>query len=333
MGPSARTSFVDRALDCGNMTATPDPIDRRERIVLPNRPILQFAHDARRDLEEVIGQLEGWMKRPFPPDSRPYAAMAVLRDMELTGRFTRQHRGDDNGVRAMQLAMDLRAIAECLPTNVAKDLREDLEMCASGPLDPQPDYLKPLQAQSHLIVRAAFNRANVPPGELRHYKHGGKKPDVLIENGLSTYGVEVKRPTKLSTVLPRAEYAAEQLSNANLKGGIVLDISDALTSDSPADMDAEVVRQAKTVMDAAFTNGEGWKRGYENVMMITVMARLPWQVVMTSDIDGEVNSYSTSCGVDLGKMEGMLDTIRARWMRDKLADGLDALGFRHPDAD
>lgn len=308
-----------------------EPFERRERIVLPNRPILAFAREARADLERLLAQLEDWMKRPFPPSSRLHAALAVLKDMEVTGRFTREQRGNDHGLRAMQLAMDLRAIAECLPNRVVTDLRRDLELCASGPLDPQPDDLTPLQAQSQLIVRAAFNRVGVPPGDLTHSgKDGRKKPDILIANGATTYGVEVKRPTKLRNVLPRAEDAAEQLSNATLKGGVVVDISDALTSDVPDDMDTEVVRQAKVVMNAFFIDGKGWKQGFTNVMMITVMARLPRQVRMTGANSGEVNSYSTSCGIDLGTMEGTLDSRRARWMRDKLADGLDALGFRAP---
>ena len=308
------------------------PIERSERIVLPTRPIRQYAKEARADLERVIAQIERWMKRPFPADTRAYTALSVLKDMEVTGHFTREQRGDLSGLRAMQLAMDLRAIAECLPSKVVTDIRRDLEKCASGPLEPQADDLTPLQAQSQLIIRAAFNRVSVPPRYLTHSGRGGrKKPDILIANGAATYGVEVKRPTKLGNVLPRAKDAADQLSNAKLKGGVVLDISDALTSDAPDNMDVEVVRQAKVVMDAFFTDGEGWKEGYENVMMITVMARLPWQVVVTDENNTEVRSYSTSCGVDLGRMEGTLDQLRARWMRDKLAAGLDALGFREKD--
>src|SRR5690349_4302697 len=86
-----------------------------ERIVVPKRPIVEFAAEAASELEDTIKRLEQWIGKPFPAGSRPYQALEVLRDMAATGRFTPQHRADESGLRALQLALDLRAIADALP--------------------------------------------------------------------------------------------------------------------------------------------------------------------------------------------------------------------------
>lgn len=301
-----------------------------ERIVVPASPIRQFSAQAASDLEHTIARIEKWVGKPFPNESRPYAALEVLREVSTTARFTREQRGDDSGLRAIQLALDLAAIADSLPSDLVKDLRKDLETCAFGPLDPPPDALQPLQAQSQLIVRGALFRAGVSPGQPSHSGSGGrKKPDILVENGLSTYGIEVKRPTALRNVLPRARDAAEQLKNAGVNGGIVLDLTDCITPGNETAVDDEILRQADAVTNEFFADGKGWKPGASHIWMITVMARPAWQVVMANEKDGQVLIHSTSVGVALGTAQGTLDTIRAKWLRRKVAEGLNRLGFTY----
>jgi hypothetical protein len=304
-----------------------------ERIVVPSRSAREFASEVTNDLEETIGKLESWMKKPFPASSRPYAALEVLRDIASTGQFTAAQRGDESGIRATQLALDLDAIGDALPPTVVTDLRRDLEVVGSGPLIPPPGSLAPLQAQSQLVVRAAYFRAGVDPGQPTHSGKGGKKkPDILIANGASTYGVEVKRPTVMKNVLPRAVDAAEQLRNADLDGGIVIDITDALEDQSPEAADAAVLSSVRMVMDAFFTDGSGWMPGYAHIWMITVMARPMWQTAMKNQIDTEVMAWNTSAGVSLGTTVGSLNTIRGTWMRNRLADGLNKIGFTSAEA-
>jgi hypothetical protein len=299
-----------------------------ERIVVPSRSAGEFASEAANDLEATIGKLEAWMKRPFAASSRPCAALGVLREIARTGQFTVAQRGDAGGIRAMQLALDLDAIGDALPAGVVTDLRRDLETVASGPLMPQPDALGSLQAQSQLVVRAAYFRAGVEPGQPMHSGKGGKKkPDILIANGASIYGVEVKRPTLMKNVLPRAVDAAEQLRNAGLDGGIVIDITDALEAQTPDAADAAVLSSAELVMDAFFTDGSGWKPGYGHIWMITIMARPMWQTMIKNQNDTEVMAWNTSAGVSLGTTAGSLNTIRGTWMRNRLADGLNKIGF------
>lgn len=299
-----------------------------ERIELPARPIRQFAAETSRDLAESQIKIEKWIGHPYPVDSRLHQARNTLDDIGLTGRFTPEQRGNDDGIRAVQLALDIFAIAGALPATRVADLRKELESCASGSLNPSPPNLAPLQIQTQLVVRSAFFRAGVQPTQPTHSTAGGrKKPDILITNGLTTYGVEVKRPTASKNVLPRAVDAAGQLLNAGLTGGIVIDITDCLDEANAESTDQQILSHADAVSDAMFIDGKGWKPGFKHILMLTVMARPAWQIEMTGEKEGQVLIHSTSCGVAFGTVRGSLDTIRSHWLRQSLGAGLNKIGF------
>ncbi len=299
-----------------------------ERIELPARPVRKFAAETSRDLLASQEQIEQWMGRTFPDGSRLHQARAVLDDVATTGKFTPEQRGDDDGLRAIQLSLDIAAIAGALPPNRVADLRKDLETCAAGLLSPTAPNLSALQVQSQLVVRSAFFRAGVEPSQPTHSTLGGrKKPDILVVNGLATYAVEVKRPTMSKNVLPRALDASEQLLNSGFPGGIVIDITDCLSHSNPESTDQQILTHADAISDAIFIHGKGWKPGFRHVRMITVMARPTWQIAMTGTSEGQVLIHSTSCGVAFGTSPGTLDTIRSHWLRTALGTGLNRIGF------
>jgi hypothetical protein len=62
------------------------------------------------------------------------------------------------------------------------------------------------------------------------------------------------------------------------------------------------------------------------------MARPMWQTAMKNQIDTEVMAWNTSAGVSLGTTVGSLNTIRGTWMRNRLADGLNKIGFTSAEA-
>lgn len=299
-----------------------------ERIELPARPVRQFAAETSRDLAESQARIEAWMGHSYPAGSRLHQARATLNDIGATGRFTPEQRGDEDGLRAVQLALDIFAIAGALPDRRVADLRKDLESCGVGALNPLPPNLSALQVQTQLVVRSAFFRAGIQPSQPTHSTAGGrKKPDILLANGLATYAVEVKRPTASRNVLPRALDASEQLLNAGLAGGIVIDITDCLKDANPESTDQQVLMHSDSISDAMFIHGKGWKPGFKHVLMITVMARPAWQIAMTGEKEGQVLIHSTSCGVALGTAQGSLDTIRSHWLRTALGTGLNRIGF------
>jgi hypothetical protein len=306
-------------------------VDRRdtlERIVVAPRPVRDITREAANDLQGSIARIEQWIGKSLPSGSRPFRALEVLTDAAESGRFFPDHRGDDSGLRAYQLAQDLKDIADTLPPGRVKDLRRDLEMCMSGPLIPDPAALAPLQAQTQLVVRAALVKAGVSPTQPTHSgSRGRKKPDILVENGLSTYAIEVKRPTAARNVVPRALDAAHQLLQAKYAGGIVLDVTDCLEGETPQAVDAEVLQRLESASAEFFEDGVGWKPGCKHVMMITVMARPTWRATPASTKGAEVVVHSTSAGFAFGTIAGSLDMIRGRWLRSIVATGLNRLGF------
>jgi hypothetical protein len=254
-------------------------MDRRvqeSKVEVPVRPVREMATEAARDLKLTIERLTKWGV-VVSPASRARAALAVLGDVAATGLFTPEQRGDDSGIRALQLAMDLRPITDSLPSDLDVDLRRDLRKCLAGKLAFDPDTLEPSQFQSQLIVRAAFSKMGVIPLAIDNAEFaGGKRPDILVECGVSRYAIEVKRPTKDSTVLSNAAKASTQIGEPGLKGGVILDVTDCLINAAPEDLDDVVLKHFEQTAALFFTNGVGFKLRQSHMLVAGVLARPVW---------------------------------------------------------
>jgi hypothetical protein len=197
-----------------------------ERIVIPARPVRKFAEETARDLRVAINRIETCMGRPFPRDSRLHRALAVLDLVSASGRFDAGANGDQSCMRAIQLALDIFAIAEAMPSHRVADLRKDLELCAAGPLVPDSGNLRSLQAQSQLVVRAAFYRAGVNPTQPTYSgSDGRKKPDILLENGVGVFTVSRLSARPLVRTLFRARKTPQNSSEAPSCAGVWLSMS------------------------------------------------------------------------------------------------------------
>jgi hypothetical protein len=261
----------------------------------------------------------------FGAESRFKRAFLVL-DQVVQSDGSAAAAGQSEVLPAIELARDIIAVVDAMPSNRVADFRKDLETCGRGPLVPFSTDYQPVQAQSQLLVRAAFQLAGADPSQPTHSGSGGrKKPDILLENGLSTYGVEVKRPTLARNAVPRARDASDQLLGAGLPGGIVVDVTDALRDREPEACGSEVIRLAHEISAEFFVDGIGWKPGCRHVMLVAVMARPSWRLMPVGKNDGQVQVHSVSCAVALGTAHGTLDTIRSHWMRRCLNTGLNAL--------
>lgn len=297
------------------------------RVVVPARPIRAFATETASDLGRSLVRIEGWTGSAFPGDSRFHQALAVLERVASFGQFVVDDTVGESTMRAIQLALDTLAIADALPDQRVADLRKDLQAAGVGSLLGE-GATQALQAQSQLIVRAAFYRAGVKPSQPTHSGAGGrKKPDILIENGTANHPVEVKRPTAAKNVIPRALDAAEQIRFSTSKGGMVIDVTDCLVDATPEAADDAVVAHAEAIGSQFFVQGSGWKPGYSHVIMVGVMARPAWHVDLTGDNEGQVLIHNTSCVAAFGTARGTLDTLQAHWLRKHLEAGLNRLGF------
>jgi hypothetical protein len=309
----------------------PNPELDAERVVIPPRPTKAFAAEAANDLSASIALIRRWGVE-ISESSRPSEALRILRDVAETGNFAPSQRGDDLGIRALQLALDLKAIADTLPRERITDFRRDLIGCVAGKLHPPESDLGPLQLQSQLVIRAAIAKMGEEPEQPRHSGAGGrKKPDILLHNGISTYAIEVKRPAKSKNITSLAEKAAGQVAAAGVKGGIVLDITDCLGTTDPDKADAEVLRWVREVGALFFTDGVGYKPDCSHILMVTVLARPAW-TVNSANQDVQALVHSTSAGYAFGIRAGTLDHIRARWLRCLLSKGLNRLGFTAQEA-
>lgn len=298
-----------------------------ERIAIPPRPIRAFATESARDLRQALARIEAWAGKVFTADSRFHQALTVLDAVAGSGHFIIDDTSGQSTMRAIQLALDTTAIAAALPDERVADLRKDLQTTAAGSLLGD-EATRALQAQSQLIVRAAFYRAGVRPSQPTHSGSGGrKKPDILVENGTTLHPIEVKRPTAARNVVARALEAAEQLRPARSKGGMVIDVTDCLADEEPATADDAVVAHAEAIGSQFIVHGIGWKPGYSHVIMVAVMARPAWHLVHSGDNEGQVLIHSTSCVGAFGTARGTLDALQGQWLRKQLETGLNRLGF------
>ncbi len=298
-----------------------------ERIVVPARPIRAFATETARDLRLSLARIEGWTGSACPGDSRFHQALTVLDRIANSGQFVVDDTAGESTMRAIQLALDALAIADALPDQRVADLRKDIHAAGVGSLLGE-GATQALQAQSQLIVRAAFYRAGVKPSQPTHSgARGRKKPDILIENGTANHPVEVKRPTAAKNVVPRALDAAEQIRPSASKGGMVIDVTDCLADATPETADDTVVAHAEAIGSQFFVHGSGWKPGYSHVLMVGVMARPTWHMKLTGYNEGQVLIHSTSCVAAFGTARGTLDTLQGHWLRSHLEAGMNRLGF------
>jgi len=186
--------------------------------------VREISAEAVRDVDTAIDLLRSW-NVSVPEDSRLHQARAILADGAACGRLVPTHRGDDLGLRALELAFDYAAIADTLPTQPVAALRRELTSSLLGPLDPPEEVRGPLQLQSQFVVRAAFVLAGMSPCHPTHSPQESRSsPDLLLENGLSTYAIETKRPKLAKNVVPRMEDARAQLLDYGMPGGILVDV-------------------------------------------------------------------------------------------------------------
>lgn len=299
---------------------------REDRVAIPSRPSQDVAAEAASDLGVAIEAIERWGVT-VPPDSRLRQAWSLLTDVSHTGRISPEQRGDTLGHRALQVAMDFADIARTLPTGRHADYRKDLTRAIAGPLYDMAEPGSAAQFQSQLMVRTAFVKAGadttLPTWSGRD---GRKKPDLLIEDGLVQLAVEVKRPSRWKTMMPRATDAAAQILDAGLQGGIVLDVTDCLDGIPPAEWDDKLLRAAEEMAQLFFVRGRGFQPGYSHILILLLFARPAWYAVEENG-NTQVMVYNSSVSWAFAMERGTIGYLRGQRLRAQLERGLNRLGF------
>jgi hypothetical protein len=291
---------------------------------VPARPIEVIAAEALADVNHSIRRLTEWGVG-IEPSSRLHQAREILEHAIKTRELVPKHRGDDLGLRALELAFDYGAIAETLPKAVIANMKRELRDSLLGPINPPANRRGSLQLQSQAVMRAAFVRAGEMP---RHPTHSPKKgkssPDLIFDNGTVSYAIETKRPQVRKNIIPQFDRGSDQVKDYGLPGGVLIDATDALREVPGPELLGEVHRVALELYDRVFVTGEGYRPSMSHLMLIGVLARVAWH----SD-DGEqstmVQVHSASTIGVFATTENNLAHHRARWLRNTLGDGLEQL--------
>ena len=293
-----------------------------ETLIIPPRPIRAVARDAATSIEASIASLRDWGVK-VPDNSRLHQALDVLNQAASSGLLAPAHRGDQLGLRALELAYDYADIGATLPLKRVATVRQELEQSLAGSLDPSAVDRSALQLQSQFLVRAALVLVGLSP---RHPspRPRVKSPDLVVENATSEYGIESKRPEYARNVIPRMKDARDQLDSYGLQGAVVIDAADCLRG-FVGNKDTEVERLARSMSAEMFEEGRGYRPGYSGIIVSGAFARVAW----TSD-DGESESmisvHTSSMITVYGQCKNTLQDHRARWLRTALREGLLRLG-------
>ena len=103
--------------------ATADTRMDEQRMFVPRRPASAIAAEAARDLANSVQAIERWRVK-VAPGSRPMLALEILYHAAATGRIAPHQRGDNRGLRALQLALDIKDIAATLPSGTRRGFQE-----------------------------------------------------------------------------------------------------------------------------------------------------------------------------------------------------------------
>jgi len=260
----------------------------------------------------------------FPSNSRVDQALDILSHARKTGALIPVHRGDADGLRALELAFDYSAIAATLPADAIASVRRELAISLRGPLDGQALNGQPAQYQSQYVARAALVRAGLSPQHYTHSTKGGRKsPDTFVENGLSKYGIEAKRPRFLKNMVARFNDGRDQLDQFDDGGGVVVDLTDCLRDEAAGSIDERISESAAILKELVGT-ATGYNPGYRSIRFAGVVARSAWAVVEGTD-EAHILVHTSTAFISFGKAANTIDHRHGVWLREAIAAGYEQL--------
>ena len=298
---------------------TPSREASQSREIAP-RPVTDIAPETVADIDQATKKIVEWGVK-LPANNRLSQARKVLSHAANTGEIVPAQRGDDLGLRSLELAFDYGAIADTLPANRVADVRKDLEKSLEGDLSPPEALMGPLQLQAQLVVRAALVRAGLSPEHPTKSPRKGVRPDLILRRNDVSYGVEVKRPKSEAGLLSRLDHGRDQLVGYGVRGAVLVDVTDCVRGVRREEIDQEVRRLALRLYGRAFVTGKGYKPGYENVMVAGTFARVGWH--SNDQADHSIVAVHTSSVIGVFAQEdGSVLDLDARWIRTNFVDGL-----------
>jgi len=218
-----------------------------------------------------------------PNAARLSIAARLLSDVSQLGCFPTGKEELRRIANAMGDASDFFDIAELLPTFQARNILAQLQQALKGTLDDERHRQTAYRFQSQFWLGAVLTRGGYAP---RIPDSNGSHPDFIVEEGLSQYGVEVKRPESAESALQLLTEGAAQLRAYKVKGLIIFDLSECVGTEAlsyvPIGEEVETrdrmlaqFKAAYSALRARVLDGKNnrLREGFENVLGIIGLAR------------------------------------------------------------
>jgi hypothetical protein len=220
-----------------------------------------------------------------PRHGRLYQAADLLDRVARARRFPEDRLGQRSVANAMADASDYYDIMQTLPPAELQRISSEVQRAMKGDNRSPRRGSAVFQVQAQLWLASVLTRGGYRP-RVPEQRDGIRSPDFLIEEGMSVYGAEVKRPgTELGARRQLAK-AATQLRDYGVLGCVLMDLSECVgleeleyvsqeaaraTSDRCLERTHELsMRLSDQIIDRS---AHRRRAGYENIMGLFTIAR------------------------------------------------------------
>ena len=284
-------------------------------------------------LTDVLKQFELAGLR-VPNAARLSTAARLLTKVSRSGHFPAAKEELRRVANAMGDASDFFDIAEILPTLQANNILAQLQQALKGTLDDERHRQTPYRFQTQFWLGAVLTRGGYTP---RVPDTEGSHPDFIVEEGLSQYGVEVKRPENAESALQLLAEGAAQLRAYRVKGLIIFDLSECVGTEALSYVPIGGEIEARDGMLARFkvtysalrarvldAKNNRLRDGFENVLGLIGIAR-GWSWI--SDSPPGLALFGTGGGTMLFSPVRNVTYYHSKHLVAKTIRGLRRLGY------
>ena len=285
-------------------------------------------------MNEAIATFAGW-RLPILSMQRLVDGRDWLRMVAEDGCYPDDDVALIRSALAIRDAVEFSQIARALGRERMEMLVGDLKEALGGVVD-QDNYVRtPYQYQSQLWIGALLAAGGHGP---RVPHTSGKSPDFVLENGMSLYGLEVKRPSSRAGVRSVFEKAVEQLNEHEVKGAVIVDASDCFLGGAPSEVvdddslppnteaSALLDEIGDELSDVIFdTERMEHRAGYGRVLHLLVYAKgIRWS---RTDLSGPF-IFQPAYRKTFTRARGNLDWHRGLWLHRLLQPGMRDVGYQ-----
>ncbi len=233
-------------------------------------------------------------------------------------------------------SIEVGEIARLLPAARSIEMAAQLQAAQKGRGSDVRRGQAAYRFQTQLWVGTILDHGGLFPSVPR--AGNGRSPDFIVEQGMSLYGVEVKRPKHEASLKGAVEEAAKQLRDYDVTGAALLDLTEVLglpglgwvpESEAVARRDSYIgeARRCLSALKALAYDSDNyvWRPGYERLNAILILARgYSW----IQGGDPSIVVFATGGAAAFARGKGRtLSYWHARGLVEGVIKGLRSTGF------